>query len=87
MVVGGTRQCVLLQIVRLAYTIVAFHSRVNDDMEDICEGMISIIEGSGGVVSQRMARHHLGQKIHNDEFWSEALDIQWDDLAAVREER
>ena len=56
-------------------------------MEDICERMISIVEGSGGVVSQRMVRHHLGQKIHDDEFWSEALDIQWDDLAAVREER
>ena len=53
-------------------------------MEDICEQMIGIVSKKGESLNQRMVRN-LNQKLHNEEFWSEALDISWedDDVAVV----
>ena len=51
-------------------------------MEDICEQMIGIVSKKGESLNQRMVRN-LNQKLHDGEFWSEALDVSWDDDDAV----
>ena len=55
-------------------------------MEDICEQMIGIVSKKGESLNQRMVRN-LNQKLHNEEFWSEALDVSWeeDDVAVVQQ--
>ena len=51
-------------------------------MEDICKQMIGIVSKKGESLNQRMVRN---LKLHDEEFWSEALDVSWeeDDDAAV----
>ena len=49
-------------------------------MEDICEQMIGIASKKGESLNQRMVRN---LKLHDEEFWSEALDVLWDDDAVV----
>ena len=53
-------------------------------MEDICKQMIGIASKKGESLNQRMVRN-LNQKLHDEEFWSEALDVSWeeDDDAVV----
>ena len=43
-----------------------------------------IVSKRGESLNRRMVRN-LNQKLHNDEFWSEALDVSWeeDDYAVV----
>ena len=48
-------------------------------MEDICERMMGIARGGGGggesLSSQKVVKN-LSQRLHDDEFWSEA--VSWD---------
>ena len=55
-------------------------------MEDVCEQMMDITRGAGELLSQKVMRN-LGQRLHNDEFWSEAVVVSWDDVAAEKVEK
>ena len=55
-------------------------------MEDVCEQMMDITRGAGELLSQKVMRN-LSQRLHNDEFWSEAVVVSWDDVAAEKVEK
>ena len=55
-------------------------------MEDVCERMMDIAREGGESLSQKVKRN-LSQKLHNDEFWSEAVVVSWDDVAEKVEKR
>ena len=49
-------------------------------MEDVCERMMGITRGGGESLSQKVMKN-LSQRLHNDEFWSEATAVvSWDDV-------
>ena len=54
-------------------------------MEDVCEQMMDITRGAGELLSQKVMRN-LSQRLH-DEFWSEAVVVSWDDVAAEKVEK
>ena len=52
-------------------------------MEDVCERMMGIARGGGGgesLSSQKVVKN-LSQRLHDDEFWSEA--VSWDDVVVT----
>ena len=50
-------------------------------MEDVCERMMDIARrGEKELLSQKVIRN-LSQRLHDDEFWSEAVVVSWDDVA------
>ena len=53
-------------------------------MEDVCEQMMGIARGGGESLSQKVKRN-LSQRLHNDEFWSEAIVVSWDVVEKVVE--
>ena len=60
-------------------------------MEDVCEQMMDIARGGGKKMveslSQKVMRN-LSQRLHDDEFWSEALSVvSWDDDVAEKVEK
>ena len=55
-------------------------------MEDVCEQMMGIARGGGESLSQKVMRN-LSQRLHDDEFWSEAVVVSWDDVAEKVEKR
>ena len=48
-------------------------------MEDICERMMGIARGGGGESLSQKVMKNLSQRLHDDEFWSEAV-VLWDDV-------
>ena len=55
-------------------------------MEDICEQMMDIARGGGESLSQKVMRN-LSQRLHDDEFWSEAVVVSWDVMEKVVEKQ
>ena len=56
---------------------------LTSNMEDVCEQMMDIVGQRGESLHQKVVRN-LNQKLHADEFWSDALN--WEVAAAVEEE-
>ena len=54
-------------------------------MEDVCEQMMGIARGGGESLSQKVMRN-LSQRLHDDEFWSEAV-VSWDVAEKWRSDR
>ena len=54
-------------------------------MEDVCERMMDIAarRGEKESLSQKVMRN-LSQRLHDDEFWSEAVVVSWEDVVAEK---
>ena len=57
-------------------------------MEGVCEQMMDIARGGGKMesLSQKVMRN-LSQRLHDEEFWSEALNVSWDVAEVIVEKR